>query len=113
MTKDPLARPLRELDLSDEFWADPTRRARDEPRRRRRKRGFVGLERFEETSEPVELAHREPGTDLAAVPKLHAVVHADQQRPDLTFAPALARLPSADHELLLQARLHLHPRGGA
>src|SRR4051812_42596348 len=100
MPKDALRCPLAELDLSDEFGANPVRDLRNRSRRRRIERGPTEFHWSENAADPSEPAHGEPGADLAAVAQFVPVEPTAEGRAELAQPTLLARLPSADHELL-------------
>src|SRR5690349_4094891 len=73
--------------------------------RERTRRDLVRLERGAQRGEQL---HREPGADLARVHQLALVVITDEQRTDVR-ARAFGIGVAADHELLAQEALGLHP----
>src|SRR5690349_2146900 len=106
--------PLDERDLDGDLRTREVRAARQAHRasERRRRDG----ERVEALAQREQPAGVEPGADLPGEPQLARGVMPysvpDQQRAE-ALARALRIGPAADHELLRDLALHLHPVGRA
>src|SRR5687768_11409127 len=98
MAQPAVAGPLAEADLRDQLGVDPVGSARD--RVDVGERRVVALEPAQALAELPQRGVVEPGSDLAGVAQLAALVVPDQQRAEVR-ARALRRGVAADHELLL------------
>src|SRR5207248_9107547 len=106
-SKDLLLRPFAVLDLSSQPRLDEDRPLRRVPRFERDR---LTPQRLQLPEEVVEHPLGEAGADAARVEELPLlVVHAGEKRADRALAPALARHPTADHDLRLQPVLDLDP----
>ena len=101
--------PLAEADLADQLRLDPDRVAGVRARQLAGERRRGPAQRREPSRQVVQHGVAEAGADVPDVVQAVWSGHPHQQRPDPAGAPALARPPSADHDLLRAHVLDLDP----